>query len=106
MSEKKPEYFDYIKTKEYKDKYKGRRTKKVSTTLTEAEETEFSVRRIMSGHKSNAAFLRQKIVYADLWIDLIRMIEIVNNIDGSEPLDLDEGIKKLWEVVNNSKEVN
>ena len=93
--EQKPEYFDFIKTD------KTPRPHRVYTTLSDAEKEHLETRRILTGHKSNAAYLRQKIVYADLSDQILMMMEALYGVEpGSQRIDLDEGIKKLWDAVN------
>lgn len=100
MSQEKTDYFEFIKTD------KTPRPHRVSTNLSEEEKKNLEFRRIIAGHKSNAAYLRQLIVYADLWDEFISTAEYVSDIKpGSQPIDIDEGVKKLWEVIR-EKQLN
>ena len=95
MPEEKPEYFEFIKTD------KTPRPHRVYTTLSDAEKKHFELRRILTGHKSNAAYLRQMVVYADLWDEIFMMMDALNGVEPcSQPIDLDEAMKKLWAAVN------
>lgn len=96
MSNKKT-YFEHIK-----EKSKIKRPNKVSTTLSDEEKKEFELQRILTGHKSDAAFIRQMIVYSDLWVSLVEMARVALGKEEHDliEIDLDEGIKKLWKIIN------
>lgn len=96
MNEKKPEYFEWQKTD------KTKRPHRVYTTLSPEEKKSFEFDRITVGHRSNAAYLRQMIIYADLWNDIAEICETLT--PEGEVVDYDKAIPILREMVGLPKE--